>query len=156
MRKIPAWGVTLLLTPFSSPACLPAPSICGQPGCPLPASCLSACPLYMPAHHLGACIRVPPSLTSLVCPAPGLACSDGCLAVTDLASSRLVVYVDEFKVSMPGGQALSCVALSGGDAALCAAAWPSHLHICNTPWEEAVCRTLSVYKCEEVRQAAWG
>lgn len=104
--------------------------------------------------------------------------SDGALAVTELATSKLTVMLEHFVagsqqqlLQMPGydgaavlaagaaaqsGQRpaptnpLCCVDVSPADATLCAAAWRTHLVVFATPWDDSIVRMMALYKCEEV------
>ena len=94
------------------------------------------------------------------------ASSDGALAVTDLNSSRLLVYIDELvhpSMRAPGSApsvspsddpslSLQCIAVSSGNGSMTAAAWHSHFVVFSSPWEEAPLTRVAEFKCQEVRK----
>ena len=91
---------------------------------------------------------------------------DGALAVTDLNSSKLIVYIDELvhpsmKGRAPGSLtpepglvdpslALQSMAVSSGNGSMTAAAWHTHFVVFASPWEESPLTRVAEFKCEEV------
>ncbi|GAX72875.1 hypothetical protein CEUSTIGMA_g330.t1 [Chlamydomonas eustigma] len=97
---------------------------------------------------------------------------DGALAVTELHTSRLVVYADEFLrlasgrdvLGSPGKGGstsleylgdgggwgdLQALAVSMGNGSMAAAAWRTHFVVFATPWDEIPIVTIATYRCPQ-------
>eukprot|EP00798_Chlamydomonas_sp_ICE-L_P014443 gene14443-20451_t len=85
------------------------------------------------------------------------AAKNGSIAVTNLSTSELAVFVDEFvapiskvpSTASPDAPPLDCLAVSYGGASMCAAAWSTHFVVFACPWEESLMRDVAIYRCEE-------
>ncbi len=96
------------------------------------------------------------------------ASADGSMAVTELRTSRLTVYLEHFvsgskqqalhlpevaaaAAAAPAGAGELCgVDCSEADASVCVAAWRTHMLVFGTPWDDCVVRMLAMYRCEPV------
>ena len=85
--------------------------------------------------------------------------------MSDLKTSRLVVYVDEFvgksapatTASNAGGGSpplLQSLALSEGNGSVAAAAWSTHFAVFATPWDEIPVTTLATFRCAPAPDAS--
>ena len=66
------------------------------------------------------------------------------MAVTDVGTGRLTVFVEEHRV----GPSLCAVATSAGDASLCAMAWRERLLVKGAPWDDSTTWLASTYHVE--------